>query len=68
MIQMWTPELLSEAPKELFASEKEVPPTVHGWSLVDSNARQEHERIKRLYPHDANEHIQSQTCKPAVYL
>eukprot|EP00977_Amphora_coffeiformis_P005502 scaffold1168_cov167-Amphora_coffeaeformis.AAC.35 len=50
-------ELLSESPKELFASDKSIPSTVHGWSLVESTARREHERIKKLYPHDADKYL-----------
>ena len=51
------PELLSEAPKELFASDETVPKTIHGWSLIESNSRREPERVKSLYPHDAAKHV-----------
>lgn len=50
-------ELLSEAPKALFDSDRGAPATVHFWSTAESEARKEHNRIKNLYPHDAEKHI-----------
>lgn len=50
-------ELLSESARDLFASDNSIPSNVHGWSLVESTARREHERIKKLYPHDADTYL-----------
>lgn len=49
--------MISESPKDLFAVDNTVAKSIHGWANEENSFRREHERIKRLYPHDTENHI-----------
>jgi hypothetical protein len=48
-----TSELLSRSPERLLQLELPLLDTFSAWSKLEQKARQEHRRIKDLYPHDA---------------
>jgi len=60
LLKKYISELLSESPKELFASDRSIPGSVQAWSLVEREHEREHERIKNLYPHDTDEYLPQQ--------
>jgi hypothetical protein len=56
-------ELLSKSPKQLYALNMPSMSTFSDWSGLEHKARRKHERIKSLYPHDADEYLRNQQHK-----
>jgi hypothetical protein len=54
-------ELLSRSPKKLYDLNLSSLLSFEQWSLLEHSSRQEHKRIKTLYPHDAESFIKGVT-------
>lgn len=50
--------LLGQKPRHLIEMGLEGLTTVQSWSVLENNARRQHERIKALYPYDVKTHIE----------